>query len=188
LKKIELCRGTGGRELKDTEIIEALLSKLRIAAGRHLYGVVGSYDALERFAPRLCEVTMPDGSPFPEPVSVTAGVLSVIPQDEFTRLAAEEARYPEAVRARVNRAFEEFLRSTLKQGMVVMKDLEILFAYDVDLSSLRALSTDRQRALLLSARKAHRGEDNNVSGIWRYLPARGPDSQRPHMDAERNRK
>jgi len=149
LKKIELCRGTGGGELKDTEIIEALLSKLRIAAGRHLYGVVGSYDALERFAPRLCEVTMPDGSPFPEPVSVTAGVLSVIPQDEFTRLAAEEARYPEAVRARVNRAFEEFLRSTLKQGMVVMKDLEILFAYDVDLSSLRALSTDRQRALLL---------------------------------------
>jgi hypothetical protein len=33
--------------------------------------------------------------------------------------------------------------------MVVMKDLEILFAYDVDLSPLRALSTDRQRALLL---------------------------------------
>ena len=135
--------------LRDTDIIEALLSKLRITAGRHLYGVVGSYEALERFTPRLNEVSMPDGRPFPKPTSVTKGVLSTVPQEEFTRLAAEEAKYPEAVRGRINRAFEDFLRSVLSSGMVVMKDLEILFAYDVDLSQLRALSTDKQRALLL---------------------------------------
>jgi hypothetical protein len=118
--------------------------------GRHLYGIVGSYSALERFASRLQEAKTSDGQPFPVPTSVNKGILSAIPDDEFKKLVESEARKPEPTRAHIYRAFEKFLRRQLmKNGLVVLSNLELLFAYDVDLNPLRTLSTDQKRAILL---------------------------------------
>ena len=36
--------------MNDTDIIEALRSKLMVPTGRHLYAVLGNYPALKRFA------------------------------------------------------------------------------------------------------------------------------------------
>jgi hypothetical protein len=122
--------------MKDADIIETMVSKLRVPVGRHLYGVVGSYDALERLRRSILEAKTPDGLPFPEPISINKGIFAAIPENEFKRV-------------RLAQAFEEFLRLTLRQGLVVLRDLEVLFTYDLDLSPFRTLCTDKQRAILL---------------------------------------
>jgi hypothetical protein len=39
--------------MTDTDIIQALREKLHLEGGRHLYGVLGSYQGLESFAKKL---------------------------------------------------------------------------------------------------------------------------------------
>lgn len=139
--------------MKDTEIIEAIIAKLSVDVGRHLYAVIGSYRSLDRFAARLQEAKIHNevnGMPFPAPISVNRGILSAIPDDEFRKLVETEARKPEPTKAHINRAFEKFLRQRLMEdGLVILSNLELLFAYDVDLNPLRTLATDQQRVILL---------------------------------------
>jgi len=136
--------------MNDTDIIEALRSKLMVPTGRHLYGVLGTYPALKRFAEKLQQAKTPYGKPFLAPLSVTRGILNAIPDDEFRSLVVNEARRPEPIAAHVAQAFETFLRAHLKEnGLVVLESLEILFAYGSDLSLLRTLATDAHRILLL---------------------------------------
>ena len=136
--------------MRDTEIVESIIAKLSVDVGRHLYGIVGSYSSLERFAFRLQEAKTFDCQPFPAPTSVNKGILSAIPDDEFKKLVESEAKKPEPTRAHINRAFEKFLRQRLMEnGLVVLSNLELLFAYDVDLNPLRTLATDQQRMILL---------------------------------------
>lgn len=136
--------------MNDTEIIEALCSKLVVPTGRHLYGVLGTYPALKRFAQNLQQARIPDNGPFPAPLSVTRGILNAIPDDEFRYLVEHEAKRPEPIATHVARAFETFLRVHLRgNGLIALERLEILFAYGSDLSLLRTLSTDSNRILLL---------------------------------------
>lgn len=144
--------------MNDTDIIEAFRGKLMVPTGRHLYGVLGSYPALKRFAEKLLQASIPGGQPFPPPLSVTRGILDAIPDDEFRGLVENEAKRPEPIAAHVSQAFEEFLRAHLKeQRLVVLESLEILFAYGSDLSLLRTLATDEQRILLLLPGKRENG-------------------------------
>jgi hypothetical protein len=136
--------------MKDTEIIEALRSKLAMPGGRHLYGVLGSYPALRKFGKKLKQAKAPDGKPFPEPLSVNRGILDSIPDNEFRRLVENEAKRPEPTAAHVSKAFEKFLRSKLRaEGLVVLGNLELLFAYHVELNLLRTIAADDDRVLLL---------------------------------------
>ncbi len=136
--------------MNDMDIIEALRNKLMVPTGRHLYGALGTYPALKRFAEKLQQAKTPDGKPFPAPLSVTRGILNAIPDDEFRSLVVNEARRPEPIAAHVAQAFETFLRAHFKEDeLVVLESLEILFAYGSDLSLLRTLATDSHRILLL---------------------------------------
>jgi hypothetical protein len=136
--------------VKETEIIETLRSKLAVPGGRHLYGVLTTYHALEGFAKKLQQAKGPDGKRFPKPVSVNRGILDSIPDEEFRKLVESEAKRPEPTAAHVARAFESFLRSSLEgRGLVVMKDLEMLFAYHLELNLLRTMAADENRILLL---------------------------------------
>lgn len=136
--------------MKDTEIIEALRSKLTMPGGRHLYGVLGSYSALRRFSKKLKQAKAPEGKPFPEPLSVNRGILDSIPDNEFRRLVENEAKRPEPTAAHVSKAFEKFLRSKLRgKGLIVLGNLELLFAYHVELNLLRTIAADDDRVLLL---------------------------------------
>ena len=104
--------------MRDTEIIEALRSKLALPGGRHLYGVLGTYAQLAAFAKKLQHVRSPDGRRFPPPLSVNRGILDAIPDAEFHTLVEDEAKRPEPTAAHVARAFEVFLRTQLP-GKVV---------------------------------------------------------------------
>lgn len=136
--------------MKDTEIIEALQSKLAFSGGRHLYGILGAYPTLKTFAHKLQQAKTPDGTPFPEPISVNREILDAIPDEEFRQLVENEAKRPEPTAAHVAKAFELFLRSKLQgKGLVVLAHLEMLFAYHLELNLLRTMATDDDRILLL---------------------------------------
>lgn len=136
--------------MTETEIIESLRSKLVALGGRHLYGVIGSYLALEQFVKVLRQAQDANGDPFPIPLNVNRGILDSIPDDEFRRLVENEAKRPEPTAAHVARAFESFLRKNLQQkGLIVLSNLEMLFAYNIELNMMRTLAADDTRLLLL---------------------------------------
>lgn len=136
--------------MKDTEIIEAMRSKLAISGGRHLYGVLGSYPRIDVFARKLKQATDPDGRRFPRALNVNLGILQAIPDDEFRQLVENEAKRPEPTAAHVAKAFESFLRSKLRgKGLIVLSSLEMLFAYHIELHLLRTMAADADRILLL---------------------------------------
>jgi hypothetical protein len=73
-----------------------------------------------------------------------------MPDDEFRRLAEDEAKRPEPTAAHVSRAFGRFLRDSLKEAKVtVLADLEMLFAYNIELNLLRTMAADEDKVLLL---------------------------------------
>ena len=144
--------------MKETDIIETLRMRLAVQVGRHLYGVLGTYPALDGFAKKLQEAKTVDGQPFPAPISVNKGILKTIPDEEFRGLVENEAKRPEPTAAHVYRAFDTFLRETLKNnGLVVLAHLELLFAYRLELNSLRTLAADTHRMVLLLPGKREGG-------------------------------
>ena len=141
-----------------TEIIEALRQKLTVPGGRHLYGVLGTYNQLDEFGKKLRQAKTADGTPFPKPMNVNRGILDTIPDEEFRELAENEARRPEPTAAHVARAFERFLRDRLRgKGVLVLSNLEMLFAYHIELNLLRTMAADEDRVLLLLPGKRSSG-------------------------------
>jgi len=160
--------------MKSTEIIEALRSKLNIPGGRHLYGVLGSYSALAAFHKKLTQARTLDGRNFPKPLNVNRGILDSIPDDEFRQLVENEAKRPEPTAAHVAKAFDAFLRSKLKgKGLVTLGNLEMIFAYHLELNLLRTLAADEDRVLLLLPGKRTGGRIvmfPNIQGADYTLP------------------
>jgi len=141
-----------------TAIIETLRTRLSMPGGRHLYGVLGSYEQLEKFSILLAKAKTVEGELFPKAISVNRGILETIPDDEFRQLVMDEAKRPEPTAAHVADAFERFVRSHLVgKGLVVLRDLELIFAYHLELNILRTLAADRDRLLLLLPGKRERG-------------------------------
>jgi len=144
--------------MTNTEIIETLRSRLSLPGGRHLYGVLGGYDLLSRFAGQLAKAKSVEGQQFPKAISVNRGILDTIPDDEFRKLVNDEAKRPEPTAAHVASAFEQFIRSKLAgQGLIVLKDLELVFSYHLELNLLRTLAADQDRILLLLPGKREHG-------------------------------
>lgn len=144
--------------MTNTEIIELLRLRLSLPGGRHLYGVLGSYDMLARFATQLAKAKSVEGKTFPIGISVNRGILETIPDEDFRKLVNDEAKRPEPTAAHVAAAFEKFIRLELaSQGFVVLKDFELVFSYHLELNLLRTLATDQSRLLLLLPGKRERG-------------------------------
>jgi len=136
--------------MNSTEVIESLRQKISVPSGRHLYGVLGDYSMLEVFENDLVQTKTLDGIQFQKPLSVNRGILDSIPDDEFKKLAENEARYPEPTKSHIGRAFETFLRISLgKDSIVILSDLEMLFAYNIEMNLLRTLATDEKKLLLM---------------------------------------
>jgi len=145
--------------VRDAEVVEVLVAKLAIPTGRHLYAVVGPYPALQRFGSSLTGTALPDGTKVERSVSVTAEVLNRIADDEFRRIVADEAKRPEVVTAEVQRAFEAFIRGVARrQRLVVLGNLEVVFAYHLELNLLRTLAADDVRILLMLAGRIANGK------------------------------
>jgi hypothetical protein len=144
--------------VKDADIVEALREKLAVSSGRHLYGVLGSYSQLNSFDTKLHKVKLQDGTKFPKAVSVNKGILESIPDDEFKLLVENEAKRPEPTAAHVGKAFEIFLRNQLRGiNLLVLSNLEMLFAYHLELNLLRTMAADDDRIILLLPGKRSAG-------------------------------
>jgi hypothetical protein len=132
------------------DIIVALRAKLRVPIGRHLYGVLGDYTSLHRFEREIENTTITDGEPFSRAESVNEGIINRFSDEQFRTLVNDEAKRPEPTRASIGDAFEAFIRERLENNKtLIIKDLELVFIYNIDLSVLRVLSTDQYRVILL---------------------------------------
>ena len=133
-----------------TEIIEALRHRLVASGGRHLYAVLGTYKALASFSEDLQKTEDANSKPFPTPLSVNRGILESLPDDRFKELVEDEAKYPQTARDEVQNAFETYVDACLQRdGLIILNDLEMVFAYGLELGRLRAIAADSYRILLL---------------------------------------
>ena len=126
------------------QIISELREKLQLDIGRHLYGVLGGYAQLQQFEQTdLAQALDPDGQRFPAPANLNRALLARIGDDELRQLIKDEARYPQTVQRRLNQQFDEMLAELLagppassSSYFLILKQVELLFTYDLDLSTL----------------------------------------------------
>ena len=135
------------------KVLEALLQfreKLRNEVGRHVYGFVGERKALERLERGLGTMTTPLGQPMPSPISLNLTVLNRLPRLRLESLARREEFNAEAIYRELNAAFKGFIAEYFEgSDILLLKDFELLFHYQVELNYVRGLSMDRRHTAFL---------------------------------------
>jgi hypothetical protein len=138
-------------KLTGPQIISELREHLPSTVGRHLYVVLGGYNQLERFERiDLAAAADRDGQSFPSPHNLNRCLLDSLADAELRRLIKEEALYPQAVRNSLNRALQTLLDAMLRsQTLLILKQVELVFAYGLDLSVFRTSAVNQSHLLLL---------------------------------------
>jgi len=138
-------------KITGTEILRELEEKRKIAVGRHLYGILGSYAQLAHFeAVDLAHQRESQPNDWPLSLNLNRALLESIPDDDLRALIRDEARYPQAVRGHLNRSFQAVLRNHLERSpFLILKQIELIFAYGLDLTILRTAATNQYQILLL---------------------------------------
>jgi hypothetical protein len=133
------------------EILGELTSRWDETGKRHLYLVMGSCSQLTAFDHDLkTNAKTPDRQPLRPPISMNSAMLARLSDEELNKLDNGEAKYPTMVRDRLKREFEALLTEALrKQNVIVLKDMELLFAFDLDLAVLRLHATNGKHVVLL---------------------------------------
>jgi len=133
------------------QVISELREKLQFDMGRHLYAVMGTYGQLSRFEQDdLAQARDPQGNPFPPPINVNRRLLARIGDDDLRQLGQSEALHPEAVKRKLGRELENLLAELLKErSFLILKQLEIIFAYSLDLGVFRTQATNQSHVLVL---------------------------------------
>ncbi len=128
-------------KLSGHEINSQLRQKLEMPTGRHLYVVLGTFDRLERYEKiDFCEARSPSGQHLAEPVNINHSLLDRIKDDELKRLVQTEASRTESVKDRLVKELDALVAEKLNSSsFLALKNLEILFAYDLELNCLRIL-------------------------------------------------
>ncbi len=138
-------------KLTGPQVIGELRTQLPVGIGRHLYAVLGTYARLAHFETNhLAEARTADGAPFPTPINLNRALLDSIPDDELRKLVRDEARRPQAVQHQLNDRLRELLQAHLAATpFLILKQMELLFAFDLELAVFRTLATDQSHILLL---------------------------------------
>lgn len=138
-------------KLTATQIIGELRTRLQVDVGRHLYGVLGSYAGLEGFErTHLAEARGSDGAPFPEALNLNRALLDSIADDDLRGLIRNEARQPLATQRRLNEHLANLLTARLAEARFLMvKQIELVFAYELELTVFRTYATNDKHILLL---------------------------------------
>jgi hypothetical protein len=137
--------------LSGHEINSQLRQKLEMPTGRHLYVVLGAGGRLERYENvDFREARWPSGQRLGEPVNVNHNLLDRINDDELKRLVQTEASRTESVKARLAKELDALVAEKLNgSSFLALKNLELLFAYDLELNSLRIRATNQKHILIL---------------------------------------
>lgn len=138
-------------KLRPTEILDNLYQNLKIDIGRHLYAVLGTYDSLEDFTTNtLILARLPDGNPFPKPISVNRMLLDSFNEEALSAVIIKESKRPKATQAVLDKAFDDFLRESFSHtNVLILQHLELMFAYSLDLSKLRQWAANQNHILVL---------------------------------------
>lgn len=145
-------------KLTGPQIISELRDKLQLGIGRHLYGVLGTYAQLKRFEQvDLSQARDPYGALFPPVTNLNRELLTRIEDAQLRRLIQDEAKYPQAVQRRLSQQFDQLLAELLmvqpghETGFhfLILKQVELLFTYDLELSVLRTRAANACHILLL---------------------------------------
>jgi hypothetical protein len=138
-------------KLSGHEINSQLRQKLEMPTGRHLYVVLGTFERLERYEKvAFREARSPSGQRLGDPVNVNHNLLDRINDDELKRLVQTEASRTESVKDRLSKELDALVAEKLNGGsFVALKNLEILFAYDLELNCLRIRAANQKHILLL---------------------------------------
>ena len=128
-----------------------LREKLRFEVGRHLYGLLGTYTQLAEFEQvNLAQARDPNGNPFPPSINLNRDLLARIGDDDLRQLVRDEARRPQAIQRRLGQELDNLLVGLLGDNhLLILKQLELTFAYSLDLSVFRIRATDQNHILLL---------------------------------------
>jgi hypothetical protein len=138
-------------KLSGHEINSQLRQKLEMPTGRHLYVVLGTYERLDRYERvDFREARSPSGQKLGDPVNVNHTLLDRINDDELKRLVQTEASRTESVKDRLAKELDTLVAERLNGGsFLAIKNLEILFAYDLELNCLRIRATNQKHILIL---------------------------------------
>jgi hypothetical protein len=132
------------------EILKELSAKWAERGKRHLYLVLGKVSALAQFEKDLSFAKAPGRQPLDAVLSVNQELLKRLPGDEADRLINGEAKYPTMITERLAREFDALVKdSQAERDVVVLKDLELVFAFDLDLASLRLRAVNGKHIVLL---------------------------------------
>ena len=138
-------------KLSGHEINSQLRQKLEMPTGRHLYVILGTCERLERYEKvDFREARSPTGQRLGDPVNVNHNLLERINDDELKRLVQTEASRTESVKDRLSKELDALVAEKLNGGFfVALKNLEILFAYDLELNCLRIRAINQKHILIL---------------------------------------
>lgn len=133
------------------EINSQLRQKLEMPTGRHLYVVLGTYERLERYERvDFREARSPTNQKLGEIVNVNHQLLERIPDDELKKLVQTEASRTESVKARLIKELDALVGEMLNPGsFLALKNLEMIFAYDLELNCLRIRAANQKHILVL---------------------------------------
>ena len=140
-----------GMKLTGPQIIGELRDKLQFEIGRHLYGVLGAYAQLARFEEHdLAQARDPHGRPFPQPINLNRELLARIDDASLRQMVQDEARRPSSVQRRLNHELDGLLSGQLENShLLILKQFELIFAYELDLSIFRTRATNQNHVVLL---------------------------------------
>ncbi len=138
-------------KLSDHEINSALRDRLQMPTGRHLYAILGSYGSLERYEKvSFSQALGSDGKPLKSPINLNRALLGRIPDEDLKELVQNEAKRPQSVRQRLAEELDCLLVEELAAGsFVALKQVELVFAYDMELNCLRTRGVNKKHILLL---------------------------------------
>jgi len=138
-------------QLSGPQVITALRDKLKFDSGRHLYAVLGTYERLEEFANKdLASATDPNGLPFPKPLNLNKALLANINDEDLRNLVNREAKRPQQINQHLNDQLNRVVQHSLNENpFLILKQIELMFAYDLDFSTLRRHASNQNRILLL---------------------------------------
>lgn len=138
-------------KLSGHEINSHLRQKLDMPTGRHLYVILGTYERLERYEKvDFREARSPSGQRLGEPVNVNLHLLERINDDELKWLVRNEAMLIETVKDRLTTELDRLVAEKLNgNSFLALKNLEVLFAYDLELNCLRIRAANQKHLLVL---------------------------------------
>jgi hypothetical protein len=138
-------------KLKGMQIITNLRENLQVEIGRHLYAVLAVYAQLEAFERNeLSQARKIDGISMPKAINLSRSLLDRIGDSDLRDLVKQEGKYPIGVKRKLDNEFDALLAGLLSQErFVILKNLELIFAFDLELETVRARATNQSHILLL---------------------------------------